>query len=76
MSKTTKTSRCNCGSVEVEVTGEDKEAVHCYCTNCQRSTGSAFAHNHRFINAEIQVRKGKDLLKRYADGDTDSGNFM
>lgn len=76
MSKTTKTAACNCGQVQVEVTGEDKEAVHCYCVNCQRATGSSFAHNHRFINAELKIKKGEDVLKQYADGDTDSGNVM
>ncbi|KAF2482287.1 Mss4-like protein [Neohortaea acidophila] len=76
MPKITKTAACNCGQVQVSVTGDDKEAVHCYCTNCQRATGSAFAHNHRFIDAELTITKGEDVLKQYADANTDSGNVM
>jgi hypothetical protein len=50
--------------------------VHCYCPNCKRQTGSAFAHNHRFVQSELTFLKGEDLIKMYADGDTDSGNIM
>ena len=74
--KTSRSVACNCGEVEFTVTGVDKTAVHCYCKNCQRATGSAFAHNHRFAEAEIQFKKGEDMVKRYADGDTDSGRVM
>src|ERR1700761_7442795 len=38
--KVTKTSKCNCGSVEFSVTGVDKGAVLCHCANCKRSAGS------------------------------------
>lgn len=39
MSKTY-TGRCGCGDVELTFTGEPMRAVFCYCTDCQRDTGS------------------------------------
>jgi hypothetical protein len=74
--KITKTSACNCGAVRITVTGRDKSAVHCYCSNCKRATGTAFAHNHRFVDADLVFEKGEDVVKRYADGDTNSGRVM
>ncbi|KAK3053330.1 hypothetical protein LTR09_005499 [Extremus antarcticus] len=71
-----RSARCNCGDVEITVTGVDKSAVHCYCLNCKRATGTAFAHNHRFVKAELQYHRGQDVVKQYADGTTDSGNVM
>ncbi|KAF2448424.1 hypothetical protein P171DRAFT_428504 [Karstenula rhodostoma CBS 690.94] len=72
----TRSVRCNCGKVSFTVTGIDKLAVHCYCTNCQRTTGSAFAHNHRFSEASIAFDRGEEFVKQYADGNTDSKRLM
>lgn len=75
-SKISRSVRCNCGKVALTVTGIDKLAVHCYCVNCQRTTGSAFAHNHRFSEAEIEFERGEEFVKQYADRNTDSGRAM
>ncbi len=32
--------RCSCGDIELSFTGEPINAVFCYCTDCQRDTGS------------------------------------
>ena len=32
--------KCGCGDIEVTFTGEPINAVFCYCTDCQRDTGS------------------------------------
>ncbi|KAK5173535.1 uncharacterized protein LTR77_002216 [Saxophila tyrrhenica] len=71
--KVTKTSTCNCGQVEVIVTGVDKGTVFCHCDNCKKASGSAFAHNHRFTKAELQFKKGQDVVREYKDGNTKSG---
>ena len=34
------TGRCGCGDIEITFTGEPINAVFCYCTDCQRDTGS------------------------------------
>ena len=69
----TRTSTCLCKSVQIEVTGEDKNAVLCHCENCRQASGSAFMHNHRFMKSNIKVLKGEDLLKVYDDKATKSG---
>jgi hypothetical protein len=39
-------------------------------------SSGAFAHNYRFTKAELQVVKGKDVLKEYKDSNTKSGNTI
>ncbi|MFQ5478936.1 MAG: GFA family protein [Candidatus Binatia bacterium] len=34
---------CLCGSVRYEANADAPVAMHCYCRDCQRATGSAFA---------------------------------
>ena len=36
------TGRCGCGAVHYEITGEPLFTHACHCTDCQRTTGSAF----------------------------------
>ena len=72
----TKTSICNCKRIELSVTGVDKGAVLCHCSNCQRGSGSAFAHNHRLLSAKMTVKRGQDLIKEYADSNTKSGKTL
>ena len=74
--KVTRTSVCNCGQVEIAVTGIDKNTAVCHCLNCKSSSGSAFAHNHRFMEAELEIRQGEDKIKEYADGNTKTGNVL
>ncbi|KAM3414622.1 hypothetical protein BST61_g9781 [Cercospora zeina] len=72
----TRISTCLCKSVQVQITGEDKNAVLCHCDNCRRASGSAFMHNHRWMKSEIKVLKGEDVLKVYDDSATKSGNTI
>ncbi|KAK3072150.1 hypothetical protein LTR53_007343 [Teratosphaeriaceae sp. CCFEE 6253] len=74
--KVSKSATCLCGAVSVTVTGVDKGAVLCHCSNCQRSSGSSFAHNYRFLDADITIDKGRDAVVRYEDGDTLNGNVL
>ena len=74
--KTTKSSTCLCGAVALTVTGVDKGAVACHCSNCQKASGSAFAHNYRFLNSDLSFPSGEELVRKYADGDTKSGNVL
>ncbi|SMR57377.1 unnamed protein product [Zymoseptoria tritici ST99CH_3D1] len=67
---------CLCQSVRIEITGEDKGAVLCHCNNCKQTGGSAFMHNHRFMKTQLNVVKGKELLREYADNNTKSGNTV
>lgn len=60
----------------MSVTGQDKGAVLCHCPNCQKANGSAFAHNYRFSNADLNFVKGEDMVREYKDSDTKSGNTV
>jgi len=42
MNGSTRTARCECGQLAIEVTGETGTGV-CHCLSCQRRTGSVFA---------------------------------
>jgi hypothetical protein len=50
--------------------------VLCHCSNCQKFSGSAFMHNHRYTEAEITFQRGKELVKEYVDRETKSGNEL
>ena len=71
--KVTKSSTCLCGAISLTATGTDKGTVLCHCSNCQKGSGSAFAHNYRFTNASLAFQRGEDLVKQYADSNTKSG---
>jgi hypothetical protein len=70
------TGSCLCKRVRYTVSGNDKGPVLCHCTNCQKTTGSAFANNHRFTRAQITLTSGSDVIKEYKDSDTASGNIL
>ncbi|KAK4546227.1 hypothetical protein LTR36_002364 [Oleoguttula mirabilis] len=74
--KVTRSSTCLCNAVQLTVTGVDKGAVLCHCANCQKASGSAFAHNYRLTKAELTFEKGEDVVRRYADADTKTGNTV
>nr|POE82773.1 hypothetical protein CFP56_68177 [Quercus suber] len=71
-----KSSRCLCSSIEFTISGIDKGAVICHCSNCQIYSGSTFAHNYRIMNADIKIHKGEEQLKSYRDADTKSGGVL
>ncbi|KAF2099223.1 hypothetical protein NA57DRAFT_76452 [Rhizodiscina lignyota] len=72
----TKSSSCLCGAVQLSVTGNDKGAVVCHCSNCQRASGSAFLHNYRFTSADLKFTKGEELVREYEDKETKTGNTL
>lgn len=74
--KITRHSTCLCNSVQITVTGVDKGAVLCHCSNCQRASGSSFAHNYRFLKSDLTFDKGEDLVREYADSNTKTGNTL
>lgn len=56
---------CLCGQVKVEISGPITDIIHCHCSLCRKSTGTAFATNG-FVNSEnLTVIEGKDNLTYY-----------
>ncbi|KDM89791.1 GFA family protein [Photobacterium galatheae] len=56
---------CLCGGVQLSITGKISDIIHCHCSLCRKSTGSAFATNG-FVNLEdFTITQGQALLKSF-----------
>lgn len=58
--------KCLCGAVEVEISGDISEIIHCHCSLCRKNSGTAYATNG-FINTnEFTIVLGKDNLSSFS----------
>ena len=58
--------QCSCGAVEINILGEIDAIIHCHCSRCRKSSGTAYATNG-FINAnELDIVKGENNLSSYS----------
>jgi len=64
---------CRCGDVQFEFTGDPVGSIYCYCTECQRRTGSDKFFGAWVPSPNFRVVKGEPT--RY-ERETDLGNFM
>jgi hypothetical protein len=63
--------RCFCGTVEYEVADEFEYSAYCHCSNCRRTTGSAFKPFAGIRRAEFKLVRGDTDLLVYGE---ESGN--
>jgi hypothetical protein len=56
------TGRCFCGTVEYAVTDEFRYALNCHCSQCRRSTGSAFKPFAGIERSKLHLTRGSDTL--------------
>ena len=63
------TGGCACGAIRYEYSGEPILSLHCYCRDCQRRSGTAFASG---LGVPINVVKIKGE-PRYYEVTADSG---
>jgi len=57
--------KCLCGKVAIAVKGNISDIIHCHCSLCRKSSGTAFATNG-FINAsDLEVTLGQENLKKF-----------
>ncbi len=57
---------CLCASVELQIDGAISEIIHCHCSRCRKSSGTAFATNgFVHINA-LTVIQGQQNIKSYS----------
>src|SRR5258708_32050958 len=61
------TGKCYCGAVEYAVADKFVYAANCHCSNCRRTTGSAFKPFAGIERAKLAVTKGKHALMIYGD---------
>ena len=57
---------CLCGEVRVEVSGPISSIIHCHCTLCRKSSGTAFATNGFVQTSDFNVVKGTENLSVFA----------
>jgi hypothetical protein len=56
---------CLCGSVEITVTGEISDIIHCHCSLCRKASGTAYATNG-FVNVlDFEINNGWELLSSF-----------
>lgn len=66
------TGKCYCGAVHYEVADEFRYAANCHCSNCRRTTGSAFKPFAGIERAKLTVTQGRDGLMIYGEPDANN----
>lgn len=59
------TGHCSCGRVGFEITEPLVAAAACYCTRCQRRTGTGFAVNGLTRPGSFRITSGEDLVRSF-----------
>jgi hypothetical protein len=59
--------RCFCGAVHYAVTDAFGYAMNCHCSNCRRTTGSAFKPFAAIERDRLRVTQGADGLMIFGD---------
>jgi hypothetical protein len=58
---------CFCGAVRYRVPDEFRYAMNCHCSNCRRTTGSAFKPFAGIEWEKLAVTEGREKLMLYGD---------
>ena len=67
MSLATRTATCRCGRLRADCEGEPVRVSVCHCLDCQKRTGSAFAAQARWPEAQVKVTGETKTWERTAD---------
>ncbi|HXW82776.1 MAG TPA: GFA family protein [Candidatus Binataceae bacterium] len=59
--------KCFCGAVQYVVAGEFAYAANCHCSNCRRTTGSAFKPFAGIAADKVAITQGKTNLLIYGE---------
>jgi hypothetical protein len=59
--------KCYCGAVAYAVADEFAYAANCHCSNCRRTTGSAFKPFAGIERAKLAVTEGADKLMIFGE---------
>ncbi|WP_341503677.1 GFA family protein [Gallaecimonas sp. GXIMD4217] len=58
--------QCLCGAVAVTIKGPISDIIHCHCSLCRKSSGTAFATNGFVQAGDFEVSRGRDRLSAFA----------
>ena len=61
------TGECFCGAVRYTVVDSFQYALNCHCSNCRRTTGSAFKPFAGIARDKLAVASGDDNVMIYGD---------
>jgi hypothetical protein len=61
--------QCYCGAVHYAVADQFIYAANCHCSDCRRTTGSAFKPFAGIERAKLNLTKGRDRIKIVGDAD-------
>jgi hypothetical protein len=67
MTDRTLAGRCFCGAVHYAVADEFVYAANCHCSNCRRTTGSAFKPFAGIEREKLVITEGGDNLMIFGD---------
>ncbi|KAF7308984.1 DUF636 domain-containing protein [Mycena kentingensis (nom. inval.)] len=67
---------CLCKSIRFSVEGNPFSYAVCHCSNCKKFSGSSYMTNAFFAPNKVNITLGEELVKKYADNDTTSGNTL
>lgn len=56
---------CLCGAVTLTVTGTIDSIIHCHCSKCRKSTGTAYATNGFVSTDALTIKTGQELLNYF-----------
>jgi len=56
---------CLCGQVKMDINGKISEIIHCHCSRCRKSTGSAYATNGYVLKDTLTITQGEENLNFY-----------
>ena len=59
------TGSCLCGNIRYEYSGRLGPVTMCHCSQCRKSSGTAFATNSQVDESSFEILEGKDLIKEY-----------
>lgn len=60
------TGKCLCGEVEIKISGEIKDIIHCHCSLCRKNSGTAYATNGFVQASDFEIVKGAELLSTFS----------
>ena len=56
---------CLCGAVQISISGPIQDIIHCHCSLCRKSSGTAYATNGFVQISDFKMEKGQDSLKYF-----------
>jgi len=54
--------KCLCGAVNIKITGEISDIIHCHCSLCRKNSGTAYATNGFINTADFEITSGENCL--------------